>query len=248
MRYLLLFTAVLFCSVSYADDVSARLDWSERVEMSTLVSGVVETVNVHTGQQVKKGDVLLVLNQQAFKAALEKAKAESDSAELAKQEAEKEWERAQELYDRTVLSDHELATAKVLNAKGHADYQLAQAKLAQAKINLQYSQVTAPFDGVVVQVNAARGQTVVTGLQSVPLIAMANNQPMLAVSRISSGKIARLSHGSRVKVKAAGVTYAAKIHSLGVEADKDNDFEIAVSFDTKGSLFRRGEKAEIVLP
>lgn len=248
MRYLLLVTTLMLCSTSFADDVAAKLDWSERVEMSTLVSGVVEKVNVQVGQTVKKGDVLLALNQEAFKAALEKAKAESDSAQLAMQEASKEWDRAQELYDRTVLSEHELATAKVSDAKGQAGYQLAQAKLAQAKINLQYSQVVAPFDGVVVQVNAARGQTVVTGLKSVPLITLANNQPMLAVSRISSSKIAQLSHGSRVKVKAAGVTYAAKVHALGVEADKDGDFEIAVSFDTKGGMFRRGEKAEIVLP
>lgn len=247
MRYLVLIVLSVFSVASSAADAPARLDWSERVAMSTLVSGVVDSVNVRIGDQVRKGDVLLTLDQSVFAAALDKATKTEQSAKLAMLEAQKEYERAQELYERTVLSDHELATANVLNVTAEAEYHKATAALALARQQQRFSQVVAPFDGVVVQVAAVRGQTVVTQLQSVPLVTLGNNRPMLARAMISENQMSEINKNSPVSVKVNGKQYKATVFALGMEANTEGEYELAVSF-VPASVLRQGQKAEIVLP
>jgi RND family efflux transporter MFP subunit len=240
---------VLLCLVqtSYADDVDARIDWSERVTMSTLVSGVVNQIGVSVGQQVKKGDLLLRLDQDLFKARLAQAAKTLESAVLNMQEGEKEWERAQELYERTVLSDHELATAKTAYAKSVSEHEIAKADLARAKYELNYSELRAPFDGVVVSVDVAQGQTVIQQNQNTPMITIANNQSLIVQTAISLSKANKINKNTRIQVKVEGKLYTAKLHSLAVEP-QDDKYLLRVIFNAKGKSFRKGEKAEIVLP
>jgi len=129
-------------------------------ELTTAVSGVVDKVLIKPGQKVKKGKSLLLLDQRVFKAKLEAAEKTLKSAELELAEAEKEQERAEELYERTVLSDHQLNEAKVLFAKAQAWAAQAKRELAEAQYNMDYSQISAPFDLKIKKLHAWPGQVV----------------------------------------------------------------------------------------
>ena len=236
-----------FMSSAYAEDIEARLDWSQRVTLSTPVSGIISAINVKPGQQVAKDALMLSLDQSVFKARLLDAEQALKSAELDMQEGQKEWERSQELYERTVLSDHELATAKVLFAKSQAHFQKAQADLEQARFDMKYSSIKAPFAGVVVDVAVSVGQTVIHNMQSTPMLVLANNRALIAEAYISAKQARSLSKSSKVSVKLGGNNINGTISSLGVEP-QDGKYLLRVQFEANGKMFRKGEKAEIVLP
>ena len=99
-------------------------------------------------------------------ARLAKAREERD-------EAVRELERTQELFERTLLSVHDLQLAQIAATGAEADHSSAEAELAEAEIKLEYSRILAPFDARVVSVPAQPGETVVSRLQARPLVVVA---------------------------------------------------------------------------
>jgi len=116
-----------------AAELAAQLEWYERVELSTPVSGVVVRVTVEPGQSVRKGTLLLSLDPTLFKAGL--AEAQADSTRLGEEQADakKELGRANELYARTVSSTTELDASKLRDAKAAAQVAAAQARVTKAR-------------------------------------------------------------------------------------------------------------------
>ena len=140
------------------------LTWSlslaKDFDLTTAVSGVVEKILVKEGSRVKKGQELLILDQRVFLAELQSAEKMLRSAELDYEESKKELERTEELYDRTVISDHELELAKVNFAKADATLADAKRRMVAAQYHVDYSKITAPVSGRVKSINAWVGMVV----------------------------------------------------------------------------------------
>ena len=98
---------------TWAAEYDAVLDWNRKAKLSTPVSGVVAKVNVQPGDRVNQDDVLLQLDNGVMKANLEKAKADVEFYERSFKEAQRELDRNQELYDRTLIAEHDLEMAKI---------------------------------------------------------------------------------------------------------------------------------------
>ncbi len=122
---------------------------ADRVPLTTPVSGVVKEVYVQVGQKVKKGDKLLALDDTRLKARLMEAEAVLQRFEQEAEDAGRELQRAQELYDRGVSSTTELDSAKLKHARANANAKEAEARLVIARKDLEDSVLRAPFDGVV---------------------------------------------------------------------------------------------------
>jgi len=133
---------------------------AEEFNLSTVVSGVVHQVNVKVGEKVKKGQLLLSLDQKVFESEVIEADKLLYSAQLYRDEAKKELERAEELYERTVLSDHELNVARIGFAKMDALLAAAESQKQKADYALKYSQIIAPVAGKVQKINAWPGMVV----------------------------------------------------------------------------------------
>jgi len=162
----ILFSIVLFLNltVSFAKEGS--------FELTTAVSGVVEKVYVKPGEKVKQGQLLLTLDQRVMKAESLEAESWERSAKLELDEAKKELERTEELYDRTVISDHELELAKINFAKKENEYTKASRAKVLAQYQLDFSQVVAPVSGKIKKVNAWKGMVVNNKQQNTVLITM----------------------------------------------------------------------------
>lgn len=238
---------------AYAGEVAGTLQWVRRVELSTPVSGVVHEVKAQAGDEVKEGQVLLTLDPRGFRASVQRAEAQVTKTKAARDEAQREMERAKELYDRTLLSDHELQLAKIGFTSAQADHQSAQADLTQARLDLEYSRVSAPFNAVVLQRTAELGQTVVTHLQSVPLFTVAEVGRMLARIEVSDTELAQLHAGQEVSVHIGAASYAGKVQRLGMEpviaAGGIAKYEADVIFRYPTSArLRAGQAVTVVLP
>lgn len=241
----------LSAGAAAAAEVQGRLDWARRAELSTLASGVVAEVKVNAGDRVREGSELLRLDQGALRAGLKEAKARLAFQEKARAEAEREWERTQELYDRTLLANHDLELAQIALARAEAEYRAAQTALAEARQQLDYSRIEAPFAGVVLETRAVAGQTVNTRLQSVPLITLAASGQMLVRLQLGETELARIEPGDSVPVVVDGQRYAGRVHHLGLEpvAGQGAWYPVEVVFAPSAeSDLRAGQKATVELP
>jgi RND family efflux transporter MFP subunit len=221
------------------------VDWSQRTELGTAVSGVVDKVLVAPGERVKKGQQLLLLEQGALRARLEQYRAEVKYKGLLRKEAARELERAEELYARTLLADHDLDLAKVAYAEAEAAYQASRAEVAQAEESLAQSRIVAPFDAVVIARRVQPAQTIVSRCQVEPLLTLAAAGRMRVRFTVSAAELPAL--GKAATVEVAGERYRGTVVAVGFEAGGEDGYPVEVEFATERQL-RAGQGAAITMP
>ncbi|MDJ0739155.1 MAG: efflux RND transporter periplasmic adaptor subunit [Gammaproteobacteria bacterium] len=200
-----------------AADVPAQVTWVQRVELGTLVSGVVSEVHVTPGQAVAEGEPLVSLDRRGFATQVSRRQAEHEHARAMLDEAIREDERAIELYDRTVLSDFERNQALVALKAARAAEARARAALVAARLDLERSVIRAPFAGAVLAVAAAPGQSVVSELQSRPLVTLADTARLRARGLVDAAQAARLQPGADVSATLRGLAVEARVAHIGYE-------------------------------
>ncbi|MRW82652.1 efflux RND transporter periplasmic adaptor subunit [Pseudoduganella sp. FT26W] len=146
--------------ISEVQEFSGRLEAIERVEIRPRVSGFITTVNVKPGTEVKKGDVLFVIDQRPYQTEVNRAEAASKSARAKAELARLELSRAERLLgDKAIAQreyDERAAGQKELDANAHAAEALADA----ARLNLEYARVTAPISGRISKAEITLGNLV----------------------------------------------------------------------------------------
>lgn len=235
---------MLMASAASAAELEAELRWSRLTAPGLSVSGVVEKVAVAAGQRVKQGELLLKLDQRHLHVKIKQAEAAETAAQLTLQEADKELERAQELYDRTVLSDHELLQARAAQARAVSELQRASSQLLKSRMQLQYSELKAPFAARILRVDVAEGEAVASRFQAHPLLAYAEDQAMLAEAPLTAGQARELQIGQTVKVQLGKQRYTGKVVAISI--DEKNQRRLQVRFTSSEKHFFAGEKASII--
>ena len=233
-------------------DIPATLYWSKRVDLGTPVSGVIKTIAADTGDKVEKDAVLIKLDDRNFVAALSMARARVKDLNERRLEAKRELDRAEELYNRTVLSDQDLQTAKNAKVAADSDYESAKAALVKAELDLEYTSIRAPFTAYVLHRNAEVGQTVVSQLKPETLITVAAAGEMLARAYIAQADLDGIQRGQPAKVVVAGNTFDGQIKHVGLEPVKTDKqgiyYEIVIVFNTGVRILRAGQQVTIKLP
>jgi multidrug efflux system membrane fusion protein len=231
---------------SLAASLDATLEWAERTELATPLSGVVAEVKAVAGAQVTKGQLLARLDDRGWRADLARAEAALDEAEAHKEEADRELERNQELYDRTVLSDHDLRMAEIEAARANAGWRLAQAELTHARLELERSRISAPFDGRILAVLKRPGEVVVNRLRADPMVVIAARDQLLASAPISAAEAARLRIGDAVRIEHSGGSIDGQIAAITQESD---GMQLKVRFrQPAGSPLSPGQTVRLQLP
>ena len=138
---------VLSKPVSQWDEFSGRVAAVESVELRPRVSGYVQRVAFVEGQEVRKGDLLFVIDPRPYQAALDRARAELARAQAESGLARAQDARAQTLIDAKAISREEFEQRKANTAGANAAVRAAQAAVAAAQLDLQFTQVRSPIDG-----------------------------------------------------------------------------------------------------
>lgn len=243
---------LVMADVVAAQQFDGNLRWARRVELSTPVSGVVERIPVEAGQRVEEGMGLLYLDQRRPKAEVNKAEAEAARLKRVLDEARRELERAQELYDRTLLSDHDLEVARIEQATAQARYAAARAALVEARLALEYSVIRAPFPAVVLSVDAEKGQTVVSELEARPLVTVAESGRMVVRITITEEQLDTVTEGGEATVVVGGREFTGRVASVGLEPASEirpsgYPVDILFNYDPAQGQLRAGRKAEVRL-
>lgn len=236
----------LAAPVALAQEIPARLDWSERLDLGTPVSGIIIRVNAEPGQRVRRGEVLVQLDDRGLRASVEEAEAQVKRLELARNEAKLEYERQQEMYDRTLISQRDLSLAEIGFAMAEAEFVAAQARLTRARLDLEYSRVRAPFDGLVLARHVRPGQAVNNELQVTPLVTLVSAEPMHARGAVSEERLARLRAGQNVVVRVGEARYEGTLRALGLESTEAG-YPVTVQFSAPADHgLRAGQSASLL--
>ena len=163
----------------------ATLDGFINANINAQVLGYIVSRDYQEGSVVKKGDLLFQIDPRPFEAALAQAKGTlaKDKANQVKAEADEK--RAMDLFNKKVTSDQERDTAIAAADSTRANVEADEAAVKQLEINLGYTKITAPIDGVVGFTNNQVGDLV--GPSTGPLTTMSQIDPIKAVVTAGEG-------------------------------------------------------------
>lgn len=243
-------TVAMLSAQAWALDVPAVLQWSQRVELSPRVSGVVESVNAQVGDRVRQGQVLLALDSRIYQSRQAESAAALKRQREESAEAKRDLGRVQELYNRAVISTSELEQAQLRQAQAQQRVNEAAARLDQDRKNADDATLRAPFDALVVDRRVEPGQNLVVKLQAQPVLVLAKAGEMLARFRLYDSQIDKLKPGQAVTVVAGGKIYPGTLRTLGLEPVMTKDgptYPADVVFRTD-DILRAGAAATVRLP
>jgi RND family efflux transporter MFP subunit len=145
------------------DEFTGRLQAVETVEIRPRVSGYIDKVAFTEGSQVKRGDLLFVIDPRPYQAEYDRAAADVKRYRTALDLARIELVRVQRLKDSGAVSEEELDERKSTVAQAEANVAGAQAALEAASLNLNFTRVTSPIAGRVSRAEITRGNLVTGG-------------------------------------------------------------------------------------
>ncbi len=161
---------VLEKKVKEWDEFTGRLQAVETVEIRPRVSGYIDKVAFTEGSQVKRGDLLFVIDPRPYKAEYDRAAADVKRYKTALDLARIELVRVQRLKDSGAVSEEELDERKSTVAQGDANVAGAEAALETASLNLNFTRVSSPIDGRVSRAEVTRGNLVTGGINGGTLL------------------------------------------------------------------------------
>lgn len=205
------------------------------VDLNARVQGFLTGIKYRDGALVKKGTVLFTIEQDQYIASLDSAKATLAANQALQVQAEAEFNRQNQLAKQDFASQATLDQARAKRDQAVANVQNAQAQVDTAKINLGYTEVTAPFDGVVTahlqDVGALVGYSGPTKLATIVEV-----NPIYVWFTISETQVLRIKEG----LAAQGKTLAHVAENLA-------DIPVEIGLQTEDGYPHKG-KLDYVAP
>lgn len=190
---------------------AGKLDAIERVNVGAQVTGQVKNLNVKTGDRVIKGQLIADIddlqqknNLRNAEAALGQVKAEKITKDAQLRQAELKFKRQRSMLRDDAGSREEFESAETALATAQADILSLKSRMVQAqievdkkKLELSYTRVTAPMDGIVIAVVTRSGQTVNAEQSAPTIVKIAQLDTMTVHTQISEADITRVYPGQK---------------------------------------------------
>lgn len=269
------------CSKSSPDYVTAKVvqgDISQKITASgtinpistvvigTQVSGIISEIYVDYNSQVKKGELLAIIDPQTFEAAVDQKQAALDIAKAELKVTEnnvvyykKHLDRIKKLNTSKYSTDKELETAerdynnsvaeKVLR---EAQVKQAEASLKQARIDLDYTKIVSSVDGVVISREVEEGQTVAASFNTPTLFNVAEDLTKMQIeASVVEADIAKVKEGQKVYFSVDSFpdeTFEGKVVQVRNNPVKTSNvvtYEVIISVDNKEMKIKPGMTANV---
>lgn len=235
-------TAVLGSGdITSAVTATGKLGAVTVVEVGTQVSGTIKEIFADYNQQVKKGELVALIDPDVLLAKLEEtraslavAKASVARARANAADSERNLTRHRELWKRQLIARSELDAAETAHMANRAGVQEAearvlqvQASLRQAETNLEYTRIVSPEDGVIISREVNVGQTVAASLSAPTLFTIAKDLADMQIeTSVDEADIARVKEGQPVEFTVdayGGTVFSGTVRQVRISpATSDN--------------------------
>jgi RND family efflux transporter MFP subunit len=172
------------------------------VDLVARVQGFLQAIHYRDGDAVKQGAPLFTIEPEPYQVKLNQAKAAEDAAAATLQQADAEHRRQADLASRDFASKSVLDQALATRDSARGNLVQAQANTRIAEINLGYTQVTAPFDGIVTAHLVSVGELV--GTSPTQLATIVQLDPIYVNFNVSEQDVLRM----RAQIRRQGLTPA----------------------------------------
>ena len=170
-------TKVAKSDVTLTEKYSATIRGRQDIDVYPQVGGTLQKLCVTEGQKVKKGQVLFVIDQVPYRAALNTAEAALKAAQAQEATAQLNYDSRKKLHDQKVVSELDMQTAQHTLLSAKAQVAQARAQVVNARNSLSYTTVTSPADGVVGTLPYRQGALVGSSMPQ-PLTTVSDNNEM----------------------------------------------------------------------
>ena len=130
-------------------DLVGQTQGSQDVEIRARVEGFLESVNFQEGSVIRKGDLLYTIDRKPLEATLAGARADQATAEARLEKARGDVARYTPLVVKQAVSREELDNAKAAQDAATSQVEAAKAAVEKATLDLSYTRITSPIDGLV---------------------------------------------------------------------------------------------------
>lgn len=169
------------------------------VEVGTQVSGIIDKLYVDFNDQVRKRQLLAVLDTVLLKTTQMDAQANVEKAKAQLEQANADYERNLPLFQKKLISDAEFLPIQIQLKTQKANLTSAEASLQRAQRNLKYAFIHSPVNGTVIQRNVEEGQTVAASLQAPVLFVIAEDLSKMEIhAQVDESDIGMIKDGQKV--------------------------------------------------
>lgn len=234
----LIATSPIKMDTTVTRDYVCQIHAIQHIELRALEKGYLEKIYVDEGQFVKKGQLMFQIMPLYYQAEVQKAQAEVNYVEI-------EYQNTKQLAERNIVSKNELALAK-------AKLDKAKAELSLAQVHLGFTQIKAPFDGIMDHFHVRLGSLVDEGDL---LTTLSDNNQMWVYFNVPEAEYLnfKLKHqdDSLMTVKLLMANNELFNHTgvvQTIEADFNNEtgnIAFRATFPNKEGLLRHGETGNI---
>ncbi len=196
---------------------NGTLEAETKVDLSANIMGQIVKLNVEEGDRVRRGDLLLIIDQTRYGAAVESRRAAMQvlEAQLARtrevaEQAKRDRDRAERQYQQQILPLASFEQARSASDQAEAALSGAQKSINQARADLNAAtdelaktEIRAPMDGVVTRRNVEAGEVVVTGTMNNPgtvLMTISDMSSIEAVLEVDQTDMPRVRLGQPARV------------------------------------------------
>lgn len=244
---------------------SGNLAHEDEVELMSEEIGTVTQIHVKEGQRVERGQLLLQLDEENQRAAVEQATAQVRMQEIAIQRQEvklanmrTQWERQRELHARELLDDdsfelatNELELAEIDLRSSREQLSQARAQLEQAEDRLRKTRIYAPINGTVTSLDIEVGETAIsssTNIRGSSLMTIADPESILTEVNVDEADIANVEVGQRANVypiaypdtPVPGVIESIAISAKVPEGSQGLSFAVKIRLEKTDVVLRPG--------
>lgn len=205
------------------DDFNGRVSAVNAADMRPRVSGYITKVAYSEGSDVRKGDLLFVIDQRPYRATLKAARAQLERAKAAELNARLQDERAQSLLPTAAISLEYAEQKRAARDQSVAELHAAEAAVETAELDLEFTEVRAPFDG-----RTGRAQVTVGNMAEADrtvLTSVVSQDPVYVY--FSPDEQSYLRYLNTVNKQARGATYPVHV---GLASDSVHPYSGEVKF------------------
>jgi RND family efflux transporter MFP subunit len=163
----------------------------QHVEVRARVQGFLQSIHFEEGTDVKKGDLLFVIDPRPFEARVSKAQADLSRKKAKLEKARADFNRIETLYRQKAAPKADYVQAKAARDTALADVDAAQAVLEENKLKLSFTRVTAPINGRVGRSLVSAGNLVGAG-ENTHLTTLVQYDPIWAYFSLNERQVLRL--------------------------------------------------------
>jgi RND family efflux transporter MFP subunit len=164
-------------TVAEFSEYTGRTEAPDAVEIRARANGYLSRAAFHEGDEVKKGDLLFVVDPRPYEAALARSKAELEATRVDLELAHKELNRANELYQRGTITEQQWDARSAQVGQLAARRALVSANIDSAALDLEYAYVRSPISGRIGRMLVTPGNLVGPALPS-PLATVVSIDPL----------------------------------------------------------------------